>query len=291
MDDPPAGSSPAGRSEGRRRPAPAGPAAVAASRSARPGSGSRGSSRRPKKAAAGDHRGRRRLGSALYRHLTRARRRSRRRAGAYDVGSDRDPGPPGRAGPAPVRRAALRAHSARQRACQQDRQARPAASASAGASPVGPADADALPPEPAERRLRSSPRRRARRRPSPRYPGCPIFSRSSPKRPRPEGGASARAHPADDAEQPTPQAQDPRVAPGGLRSRRPSPKLLPPRRRPAAADRVDRARSDPFRTGPGCSPRRWRLREAAREEIEARLQKEFGIQDAGPILDGILGPS
>jgi hypothetical protein len=29
---------------------------------------------------------------------------------------------------------------------------------------------------------------------------------------------------------------------------------------------------------------------SSREEIEARLRGEFGIQDAGPILDGILGP-
>jgi hypothetical protein len=29
---------------------------------------------------------------------------------------------------------------------------------------------------------------------------------------------------------------------------------------------------------------------SSREEIEARLRDEFGIQDAGPILDGILGP-
>lgn len=30
---------------------------------------------------------------------------------------------------------------------------------------------------------------------------------------------------------------------------------------------------------------------SSREEIERRLRDEFGIQDAGPILDGILGPS
>jgi hypothetical protein len=30
---------------------------------------------------------------------------------------------------------------------------------------------------------------------------------------------------------------------------------------------------------------------SSREEIEARLRKEFDIEDAGPILDGILGPS
>ncbi|MGH2982389.1 MAG: hypothetical protein ACRDKV_10150 [Solirubrobacterales bacterium] len=30
---------------------------------------------------------------------------------------------------------------------------------------------------------------------------------------------------------------------------------------------------------------------SSRKEIEARLRDEFGIQDAGPILDGILGPS
>ena len=29
---------------------------------------------------------------------------------------------------------------------------------------------------------------------------------------------------------------------------------------------------------------------SSREEIETRLRDEFGIQDAGPILDGILGP-
>jgi hypothetical protein len=29
---------------------------------------------------------------------------------------------------------------------------------------------------------------------------------------------------------------------------------------------------------------------SSRDEIEARLRDEFGIQDAGPILDGILGP-
>ncbi len=29
---------------------------------------------------------------------------------------------------------------------------------------------------------------------------------------------------------------------------------------------------------------------SSRDEIEARLRKEFGIEDAGPILDGILGP-
>ena len=30
---------------------------------------------------------------------------------------------------------------------------------------------------------------------------------------------------------------------------------------------------------------------SSREEIETRLREEFGIEDAGPILDGILGPS
>ena len=30
---------------------------------------------------------------------------------------------------------------------------------------------------------------------------------------------------------------------------------------------------------------------SSRQEIEARLRDEFGIEDAGPILDGILGPS
>jgi hypothetical protein len=30
---------------------------------------------------------------------------------------------------------------------------------------------------------------------------------------------------------------------------------------------------------------------SSREEIETRLRDEFGIQDAAPILDGILGPN
>jgi hypothetical protein len=83
------------------------------------------------------------------------------------------------------------------------------------------------------------------------------------------------------APQPTPQAQPPESPPPAPQDRAP---LAPPP--PSGAQSAAPIPSD----GARLLAAQMAVAGSSRDEIETRLRDEFGIQDAGPILDGILGP-
>ena len=96
-----------------------------------------------------------------------------------------------------------------------------------------------------------------------------------------------------------PQAEPPRSEPPST----PPPGAAPPTAAPPASAPPASAPPGPSQSGapstPGGQPSdgarllaaQMAVAGSSREEIEARLRKEFNIEDAGPILDGILGPS
>lgn len=83
------------------------------------------------------------------------------------------------------------------------------------------------------------------------------------------------------APQPTPQEQPPESPPPVPQDRAPAPPPPPSGAQSAATIPSDGAR---------LLAAQMAVAGSSREEIETRLRDEFGIQDAGPILDGILGP-
>jgi Predicted membrane protein len=85
--------------------------------------------------------------------------------------------------------------------------------------------------------------------------------------------------------QPTPQAQPPE-------SPTPAPQQSPQDGAPAAPPPPSGAQSPAAIPSDGARllAAQMAVAGSSREEIETRLRDEFGIQDAGPILDGILGP-
>ncbi len=102
---------------------------------------------------------------------------------------------------------------------------------------------------------------------------------------------------------PSPPPQAPRVPhlqpvesePPGLQAVEPAPE--PPPEPPAGSVPPQRPAAQPRVPGGGTPSDGARLLAAqmavagsSREEIETRLREEFGIHDAAPILDGILGP-
>lgn len=88
------------------------------------------------------------------------------------------------------------------------------------------------------------------------------------------------------APQPTPQAQpaeSPTLTPQQAPPQGTAPAAPPP---PSGAQSAAPIPSD----GARLLAAQMAVAGSGREEIETRLRDEFGIQDAGPILDGILGP-
>jgi hypothetical protein len=86
--------------------------------------------------------------------------------------------------------------------------------------------------------------------------------------------------------------QQPHQAAGG--SPGPAQQAPPPQGSPAAPQPPANPASGPPSGTPSDGARllaaQMAVAGSSREEIEIRLRNEFGIQDAGPILDGILGP-
>jgi vacuolar-type H+-ATPase subunit H len=86
--------------------------------------------------------------------------------------------------------------------------------------------------------------------------------------------------------QPAPEQSTPEPPPAP-----PGPAMTPPATPPQSAAPADPALGG---TSPSDGARllaaQMAVAGSSREEIETRLRDEFGIQDAGPILDGILGP-
>jgi hypothetical protein len=81
-----------------------------------------------------------------------------------------------------------------------------------------------------------------------------------------------------------PAAPEPAPAPESAPPASPAPESTPPP--PPQADQPGRGASD----GARLLAAQMAVAGSSREEIEGRLREEFGIEDAGPILDGILGP-
>jgi hypothetical protein len=97
-----------------------------------------------------------------------------------------------------------------------------------------------------------------------------------------------------ESERPDLQAVEPAVAPEPAPQQQPpeSPSPEPQDRAPAAPPPPSGAQSAAPIPSDGARLLAAQMAVAggSREEIETRLRDEFGIQDAGPILDGILGP-
>ena len=91
------------------------------------------------------------------------------------------------------------------------------------------------------------------------------------------------------APQPTPQAQPPQSSSPAPQQSAPQP---PQDTAPAAPPPPSGAQSAATIPSDGARllAAQMAVAGSSREEIETRLRDEFGIQDAGPILDGILGP-
>jgi hypothetical protein len=89
--------------------------------------------------------------------------------------------------------------------------------------------------------------------------------------------------------EPTPQMQSPESP---SRAPQESPPPLPQDTAPAAPPPPSGAQSAAAIPSDGARllAAQMAVAGSSREEIETRLRDEFGIQDAGPILDGILGP-
>jgi vacuolar-type H+-ATPase subunit H len=122
---------------------------------------------------------------------------------------------------------------------------------------------------------------------APRVPHLQPVESERPGLQAVEPPAQAEEPPA--APQPTPQAQPPQSPSPGPPQSAPQP---PQDTAPAAPPPPSGAQSAATIPSDGARllAAQMAVAGSSREEIETRLRDEFGIQDAGPILDGILGP-